>query len=90
MKKANDIFLNMYPIIDLHGMDRDTAIVTVKDFISDNIKLNNKKIIIIHGKGSGILKESVHIYLNKDNRVLEYKIDNFNSGLTVASLKLDK
>lgn len=90
MEKANNIFLNMYPSIDLHGFTKDMAIVAVKDFINDNIKLGNKKIVIIHGKGTGILRESIHLELSKNNQVTEYKLDNFNNGITIVTLKFDK
>lgn len=76
----------MYNVIDLHGLDKETAIYKVKEFITDNIKLRKYDLIIIHGKGTGILKRSVHEYLKKDKRVLEYKIDNFNDGETIVKL----
>ena len=48
-------FLNILPSIDVHGFTRETVYVPVSDFINDNIKLRNKKIVIIHGIGYGIL-----------------------------------
>ena len=33
------IFVDNLPTIDLHGLDKQTCIVTVNDFIIDNIKL---------------------------------------------------
>ena len=35
----------------------------------NNLKLKNKKIVIVHGKGEGILKEKSHALLKKDKRV---------------------
>ncbi len=91
MKKANNnIFINMYPSVDMHGLDRESARVLTDDFVKENIKLGNKKIIIIHGKGSHIVKQSVHQELNKNQYVEDYKLDNFNDGITVVSLKVDK
>lgn len=88
MKKANNnIFINMYPSVDMHGLDRESARVLTDDFVKENIKLGNKKIIIIHGKGSHIVKQSVHQELNKNQYVEDYKLDNFNDGITVVSLK---
>ena len=37
-----DIFLNRYPSIDLHGFDRDSARMTVNDFVSENVFLKNE------------------------------------------------
>lgn len=91
MKKANNnIFIDMYPSVDMHGLDRESARVLTDDFVKENIKLGNKKIIIIHGKGSHIVKQSVHQELNKNKYVEDYKLDNFNDGITVVSLKVDK
>lgn len=81
-----DIFLDRYPKIDLHGYDRDSARLMVNDFISDSIILGNEIIVIIHGKGSGILKKEVHEALRVNKYVLEYKTDNFNDGCTVVKL----
>lgn len=91
MKKANNnIFIDMYPSVDMHGLDRESARVLTDDFVKENIKLGNKKIIIIHGKGSHIVKQSVQQELNKNQYVEDYKLDNFNDGITVVSLKVDK
>ena len=87
MKNYIDPFLYNAPHLDLHGYDRTGAKAMVKLFIDENIKLDNKKIVVIHGKGSGILKSSIHEYLKYDKRVLDYKINNFNDGETIIILK---
>lgn len=81
-----DPFLNILPIIDLHGINRDMVKYIVDDFINDNIKLHNKKIIVIHGKGQGILKDELHLLLKKDKRVKKYYLDSFNIGETIIEL----
>lgn len=87
MRKIDNPFLVILPSIDLHGLDRISAKVKTDEFITDNLKLKNYEIIIIHGKGEGILKEEVHSFLKNDKRVLEYKTDNFNDGITIIKLK---
>ncbi len=86
MKDFIDPFLYNVPSLDLHGYDRFSAIAIMDSFIEDNLKIGIKKIIIIHGKGSGILKQITHEYLKKDKRVLEYKVYNFNDGETIVIL----
>lgn len=86
MNKYEDPFLVNLPHLDLHGEYVDSAIFLVDDFIKDNIKLRNYKIVIIHGKGSNILKNSIHEYLKKDRRVDNYYLD-INIGQTVVELK---
>ena len=85
MKDYNPFF-NILPKIDVHGYNRDMIKYVLNDFINDNIKLKNKKIIIIHGKGKGILKREIHDLLKKDKRVKSYYIYSFNIGQTVIEL----
>ena len=86
--KAYDIFLERYPKIDLHGYDRDSARMVTNDFINENIMLGNDTVIIIHGIGTGIVKQEVHETLKRNKNVLEYKTGNFNSGITIVKLKI--
>lgn len=83
-----DVFYNNLPFIDLHGYDRESARVKTEDFIRENILLKNKNILIIHGIGQGIVKESVYKVLKKNRSVISYKIDIYNPGCTVVEIKL--
>ena len=72
------VFINNFPTIDLHGYTRDFAIIAIKEFINDNVKMKNEFIVIVHGKGTGILK--------KNKYVKDYKIWYLNDGCTVVQL----
>ncbi len=87
MKSFIDPFLYNLPHLDLHGYDRTGAIAMTKMFIDENLRINEKKIIIVHGKGTGILKNATHEYLKSDRRVLEFKTNNYNDGETIIILK---
>lgn len=89
MKKIVNPFIDFLPRIDLHGMDRVYARIKVEEFINDSVKLKNKKIVIVHGKGEGILKKEVFKCLKNNKYVLDYKLDSFNIGCTIVELKLD-
>ena len=82
------IFLDSFPSIDLHGLDRDSARVKVNEFINDNIILKNDIVVIIHGIGNGILKEEVHSVLKNSKSVLDYKIFYNNIGTTIVKIKI--
>lgn len=84
---VNDIFLERLPKIDLHGYDRDIARVLVNDFVDESVKMEYEEIVIIHGIGSGILRNMVQELLKKDKRVVSFYIDGFNNGCTVVKLK---
>ena len=75
------------PTLDLHGLDRDYARILINDFISDNYKLKNKQVIIIHGNGTGIIKKATQNALKKHKLVEEFHIDNFNDGMTIVSIR---
>lgn len=89
MKKYVDPFIDFLPSIDLHGLDRVSARIKVEEFINDSIKLKYKKIIIIHGKGTGIIKEEIYKYLRNNKNVIDYKLYWNNTGITEINLKID-
>ena len=75
------------PTLDLHGIDREYAAILIKDFIQDNYHLKNETVIIIHGIGTGIIKKTTQEVLKKHPYVDKFKIDNFNSGMTIVTLR---
>ena len=82
--------INLYknlPTLDLHGETRDIAKVLINEFIEDNYKMKNTKVIIIHGVGTKTLLKETQNTLKRNKYVLEYKIDNFNAGQTIVTLK---
>ena len=78
---------NNLPSIDLHGLDRDYARILINEFILDNYKMKNQKVVIVHGNGTGIIKKTTQETLRTNKLVEEYKIDNFNTRMTVVVLK---
>lgn len=75
------------PTLDLHGFDRDYARIKINEFVYDNYRMKNKKIVIIHGNGTGILKKTCQQTLKCNKYVEKYKINNFNSGETLVNLR---
>ena len=89
MKRIIDPFIDFLPSIDLHGYDRVLARIKTNEFINDNIKLKNKKIVIIHGIGQGIVKDEVFKTLKSNKNVESYKLNAMNIGCTIVNLKID-
>lgn len=87
MKKYVDPFIDFLPSIDLHGYDRVSARIKTDEFISDSIKLKRKKVVIIHGKGTGIVKEEVYKFLKNNKNILSYNLYWNNPGATIVELK---
>lgn len=82
------LYPDIYPSIDLHGFDRMYAKLKVEEFINDNVKLKHEIIVIVHGKGNGILKNAVHDTLKHNKNVIEYKTHYNNLGSTIVKLKI--
>ena len=72
--------------LDLHGCNRYEAIYKVDCFIKENIILKNHLVKIFHGKGNYILKEEIHKYLKNNKKVITYKLDLFNDGVTIVEI----
>ena len=83
-------FINHLPKLDVHGLDRSSVNVFIKEFINDNLQLRHDKIIIIHGLGDGILKKEIHLFLSKHKNVRCFYLDNWNIGQTIVEILVDK
>ena len=86
MYKNIDPFMAILPQLDVHGFTEDTVMTVVNEFINDNIKLKKWKIVVVHGKGQGILKNKIHQSLKRDKRVSRFYLYNFNLGCTIIEL----
>lgn len=50
--------------LDLHGMTRENAHRALVVFIRQQVKLESRRLLVITGKGSGILRESLPAWLD--------------------------
>jgi DNA mismatch repair protein MutS2 len=55
--------------LDLHGLTIDEAIPLVDEFLYKSFQSHIHRIWIIHGKGSGVLRDAVRRYLSKHTLV---------------------
>lgn len=81
--------INLYknlPTLDLHGETKDISKVLINEFIEDNYKMKNYKIVIVHGIGKKVLLKTTQDVLKHNGKVESYKIDNFNTGQTIVNL----
>lgn len=82
--------INLYknlPTLDLHGVDRDYARILINEFIEDSYKLKEERVIIVHGIGTGILKQETAKTLKTNKKVESYSLNNFNIGETIVNIK---
>lgn len=83
------IFTSKSPSLDLHGEKPEVIELIINDFINYNIILRNNYISIVHGKGNGVIKDRLHEILKKHPSVLDFKLNNWNTGETIVCLKVD-
>jgi DNA mismatch repair protein MutS2 len=83
--------LTFKPEIDIRGQRVEEAIRKIQEFIDEAIMFEASQLRILHGKGHGILKESIRDYLRSEPMVRNYKdehVDFGGAGITVVNLAL--
>ena len=75
--------------IDIRGERAEEALRQLDEFLSNAIMSNIEEVNIVHGKGTGALRESVHLYLKHHPSVKQFRLGEITeggSGMTVATL----
>lgn len=88
MNLENIIFTDNLPKIDLHGFDRKYANIKINEFIHDNKKMGNSIVVIIHGIGSGILKDETIRVLKNNKDVIDFRLFYRNIGMTLVKINI--
>ena len=82
---------NFKPEIDIRGLRGDEALQRVTEFIDDAVMLNMKNLRILHGTGTGALRQIIREYL-RANPVVGYCGDEHvqlgGAGVTVVRLDI--
>ena len=76
--------------LDIRGEKPEDAEFKVIKFIDDAFAANLNSIEILHGKGTGALKKTVHEILKNHERVTNFyfaKIELGGEGITIVELK---
>lgn len=76
--------------LDIRGMASDEAMIELQRFIDSAQLAHLSPVTIIHGKGSGVLRQAVGAYLKKDRRIASFRPGKYGegeAGVTVAELK---
>lgn len=78
------------PEINLIGMTSDEAIMTLDKYLDDAFLSHISPVRIVHGKGSGILRNAVHNYLKHQKHVKSFRLGSFGEGdygVTIVEFK---
>ncbi|TCT12182.1 DNA mismatch repair protein MutS2 [Natranaerovirga pectinivora] len=78
------------PEIDVRGYIVDDALATIEKYIDDAYLSHIPQVTLIHGKGTGALRDAIHSYLRKCKYVKSFRLGNFGegeSGVTIVEFK---
>lgn len=78
------------PEVDLRGKMLEEALETCEKFIDDCMLASLKQVTIIHGKGTGVLRNGIHQMLRKDKRVEDFRLGQYgegDSGVTIVTFR---
>ena len=73
--------------IDLRGYRADEALTEVMNFIDDAIMVGASEVTILHGTGTGVLKQVIRDYLKMQRRVQSFRDgdpDKGGAGITIV------
>ena len=76
--------------IDLRGMNIEEAIVDIDKYLDDSYIAGLNEVHIIHGKGTGALREGISSYLRRHRHVKSFRIGKYNEGgegVTIVEVK---
>jgi DNA mismatch repair protein MutS2 len=91
--KKREAKLNLRAVsssVDLRGLDAEEAIYTADKYLDEAYLGGLKEVTIIHGKGTGVLRQAITDMLKGHPHVKNYRLGEYGeggSGVTVAELK---
>lgn len=76
--------------INVIGQNVDEATFVIDKYLDDCYLSNLKTVRIVHGKGTGKLREGIHLFLKKHPHVKSFRLGTFGEGemgVTIVELK---
>ena len=76
--------------IDVRGYTADEAVMTVDRALDTAILTHVNMLTIIHGKGTGVLRKEIHLFLRHHKAVKSFRLGTFGegeAGVTIIELK---
>lgn len=87
---AGTRLMHVSPEIDLRGMESIDAVLAAERYLDSAVMAKLKTVTIIHGKGTGALREAIRQMLKHNKLVKSFRLGRFGegeTGVTVVELK---
>jgi DNA mismatch repair protein MutS2 len=75
---------------DIRGMNVEEAVQELGKFLDDAAIAGLSEVIIVHGKGTGMLRNGVHQFLRANHHVKSFRLGKYGegeSGVTIVTMK---
>ena len=82
--------LTVSPEINLIGRSSDEAVALLDKYLDDAYLAHLSPVRVVHGKGTGALRNAVHQYLKRQKHVKSYRLGAFgegDAGVTIVEFK---
>jgi len=76
--------------IDLHTFRADECADVVDEYVRAAREAGLREVRIIHGKGTGTLRRTVHAVLERSAHVARFRPADENWGATIVELRADR
>ncbi|MBQ5777308.1 MAG: endonuclease MutS2 [Oscillospiraceae bacterium] len=90
-KKAELRNISVKPEVDIRGMTADEAEYTLSTYLDNAFLAKLNTVTIIHGKGTGVLRKTVHSYLRSHPHVKSWRLGVYGEGedgVTITELRI--
>lgn len=84
----NEIHIPIDGILDLHMFSPGDAGSVVEEYLSVCHEKGILNVRIIHGKGKGVMRRTVHALLERHPLVLDFRLDSGSSGWGATLVRL--
>jgi DNA mismatch repair protein MutS2 len=91
--KKREVSLNLKSVsssLDLRGLDSEEAIYNTDMYLDEAYRAGLGEVTIVHGKGTGVLRQAINDMLKKHPHVKSYRLGNYGeggTGVTMVALK---
>lgn len=77
-------------VLDLHAFAPGDAASVVEEYIRACLEKGIYEVRIIHGKGKGVLRRTIHGLLERHPKVLDFRLDSGTSGWGATLVRLEE